>query len=596
MRSEKTIIYISSFLLIIAAAFMATGCAGRTGQAGAGAKAGITASNPAETPHQEGQQLLRDKYAKLSSPYKPAITWRPSFSLKEIPIQDENNRLPDLKVGAEINTRGGKVPLYEVIKALADLKDMNVSWASDVDQSVPVSVKVKPETSFWEALEEILRQADYFYEFKNGTIVVKYKDTKKFSIINPFVTANYRTSVGGDFLGASTSELDTGMRGELSVEHSDEEIDLWTNIEENLARILDLGTVNVPEANTELSEQELARIREACRRRFPSNPNRQDLCFQQERDRRLEQLQSDQNQEENVIAQGTGAGERNGFFFTIDKPLGIVTVTAPRSMLEKVENYIDNINRELSRQVIIEAKIVEVQLDDITSTGIDWSGLLKDRRFDFHAEFGGDGGQIYPTDGIKLLRSVTMAPIDFSLVLNFLNEYGNVNILSNPKLSLLNGQPAMITGGVTERIISEVTTVVDNSGGASSTSYTVETQDILTGVGLGVIANIADNDEIVLQLTPVNTNLVALRNANFAGVELNLPTIQLREMTTMARVKSGQMLVIGGIILEKRGNEGNKVPILGDVPFIGKYLFSSNTDTVQKRELVILLRPQIVEL
>ncbi len=582
----------SFFFLIVAAILLCcmAGCAQHT--------KGTTDPVRATAAQKEAKQLLKERHANLSGRYNPAITWKPSFTLKDTPIEGRDNKLPDMKVGAEINTHGGKVPLYQVIKGLADLKEMSVSWANDVDQNVPVSVKIRPDASFWNALDQVLRQVDYFYEFTNNTIIVKYKDTKKFSVVNPFVTANYRTSVGGDFLGASTGDVDAGLRGELSVEHTDEEIDLWSNIENNLTRILNLATVNVPETTSVLSAREEDRIRQACRQRYPVNPNRQETCFQQERERILQQRnQEGANRTQNAAVQpSNGQGSREGFFFTIDKPLGIITVTAPRSMLEKVERYIDNINKAISKQVIIEAKIVEVWFDDSTATGIDWSGLLKDRRFNFNTAFGGLNNQIYPTDGIKLIRQVTLQPINFDLVLNFLNEFGTINTLANPKISLLNGQPAMITGGTTQRIISEVTTVVDSSGGSSSTSYTVNTEDILTGVGLGVIANIADNDEIVLQLTPVNTNLVDIQPVTFSGVQLQLPTVQLREMTTMAKVKSGQMLLIGGIILEARQNKGNKVPYLGDLPVVGKHVFSSNTDTVRKRELVIMLRPQIVEL
>ncbi len=534
----------------------------------------------------------------IPSRTKPAIKWKPDYSLSEVHITDKDSKLPDMLVGANINTKNGRVPLYKVVKSLADLKGMNVSWSSDVNQEALVNVNIKADANFWDALNDVLRQVDYFYEFKNHTIIVKYKDTKRFHVTCPFLTGSYKTAVGGDFLGTA-GEVETGLQGELAVEHRDEEIDIWKTIEENLGRILNLATLNVPETAGDTMDQ--SRIESLCRTRYPSSPAQQALCVRQEQARiQLERNNRNTQQTENSqVVQGTGEGSRKGFYFTIDKPLGIVTVTAPRTILEKVENYLDHLHEMLSKQVVIEAKIIEVDLDDSNSKGVDWSGLLKNSAFNFHMTFG-KNGQIYPTDGIKLLESVTMTREPFDLIINFLDEFGNVKVLSNPKLSLLNGQPAMITGGKTTRYIDKVTTVVNDTGNGATTSYTIETKDILSGIGLGVIANIESDDEIVLQLTPVNSRLSKITSRQFGSfltgyAEVDLPEVNLREMTTMARVKSGHLLVIGGIIDSTEGVEGNKVPFLGDLPLIG-YAFKSERRFIKKRELVILLRPQIVEI
>ncbi len=534
---------------------------------------------------------------------KPAIRWKPSYNLSEVHIESKDAKLPEMEVGADINSKNGKIPLHTVIKSLADLKGMNVSWTSDVNQEALVSVNIRADSSFWDSLNDVLRQVDYFYEFENDTIIIKYKDTQRFHITSPFLTGSYRTAVGGDFLGTA-GEVETGLQGALSVEHNDDNIDLWATIEENIGKILNLATLNVPETSSD-DQQDTERITRLCRQRYPSNPARQALCIQQQQaERNLQNTntanrQASRQTQEDRLMQGTGRGSREGFYFTIDKPLGIITVTAPRSILDKVQTYVDNLHEALCRQVIIEAKIIEVQLDDSSSKGVDWSQLLKDSPFTFEMTFG-KNGQIYPTDGIKFLESVTMTRAPFDLVLNFLDEFGNVKVLSNPKLSLLNGQPAMITGGKTTRYIDKVTTVVDNSSGGSTTSYTIETKDILSGIGLGVIANIESDDEIVLQLTPVNSRLANITTREFGSImtgyaEVDLPEVNLREMTTMAKVKSGQLLIIGGIIDEATGTEGNKVPFLGDIPLIG-YAFKSETKFTKKRELVILLRPQIVEI
>ncbi len=593
---RKKVVLPVAFLFI----FLVTGCAQHTMESGVNApvlKEAKTEKKPEPAPQLKHEQLA--PVPLKPTKFKPAVQWKPSYSLTEVKIDERTSTLPDMIVGANINSKNGKVPLHQVIKSLADLKGMNVAWSSDVDQDAMVTVNIKSDANFWEALDDVLRQVDYFYEFKNRTIVVKYKDTKRFHVTCPFLTGSYRTSVGGDFLGTS-GEIQTGLQGELAVEHSDEEIDIWKTIEENLGRILDLATLNVPERSGDTEDQ--ARVQALCRTRYPNNPAQQALCVQQEQAK--QQLASnDRNSSQpdgnNRLVQGTGEGTRRGFYFTIDKPLGIVTVTAPRSILEKVEDYLNHLHEMLSKQVVIEAKIIEVDLDDSNSQGVDWTDLLKESPFNFHMTFG-KNGQIYPTDGIKLLESVTMTREPFNLVLNFLDEYGNVKVLSNPKLSLLNGQPAMITGGKTTRYIDRVTTVVNDTGNGATTSYTIETRDILSGIGLGVIANIESDDEIVLQLTPVNSRLAKITPRQFGSfltgyAEVDLPEVNLREMTTMARVKSGHLLIIGGIIDDMEGVEGTKVPFLGDLPLVG-WAFKNERKFKQKRELVILLRPQIVDL
>jgi MSHA type pilus biogenesis protein MshL len=531
------------------------------------------------------------------STFRPQVTWKPSYSLEDISLEKDEDQKPRLRVGANMIARDGKVALRDAVKGLADLKGMNVSWTSDVDQEALVDVIIKADDDFWTALSNVLRQLDYFYEFKDNTIIVKYKETRRFYIPMPYLTAAYKTSVGGDLLGAKET-TEGRLRGQLSVEHVDENIDLWETIEKNLEKMLQLATTQVPVAKGALSAADDARIKALCYEQFPSRPAQQALCIQ--RAAADAELGTIGQPPTGVAAPVAGvqtqgkAGDREGYFYTIDKPLGIVTVTAPRSMLEQVSAYLDAVKQELSRQVVIEAKILEVELNRTSQKGIDWSQLLKNSRFGFDVVFG-DNGQIYPSEGIKLISQVNLATKSFDLFLNFLNEYGNVKVLSNPKLSLLNGQPAMLTVGTSESYVDSVNSTIDSETGIIT--YTVNTSSILSGLGFGVMANFSSNDEIVLHLTPVTSQLVGITYEGFGsqGSEsrVGLPTVFLRELTTMARVKNGQLLIIGGLIDERNSTDESKVPLLGDIPVLGT-AFKNIKEVTQKRELIILLRPEIV--
>ena len=596
----------SIFLMVVLLVplLMSGGCASNAGKAGqvqqvSGQDHPVQVDTESSKAASAGS-VSSDNTAKENQPYRPDISWKPSYALHDVKIKkgSSEEKLPFMTVGADMKSRFGKVPLITVIKNLADLKDMNVSWTSDVDQNARVDVDIKADDDFWAALDNVLRQLDYFYEFRRNTIIVKYKETRRFHVTCPFVTGSYQTSAGGDFLGSSDA-IDN-YHGALQLDHNDPEIDIWQNIENNIARILQLSTRQVAETATGPSEEDLARIRQLCAQQFPGDQAQQALCVQQNQARLELQNQpgggqNNQGQQQSASAGATSNGNDDGVFYVIDKPLGIITVTAPRSLMEQVDAYITNLNKELSRQVMIEAKIVEVRLNNHNYRGIDWSGLLKSHELTFQTTFG-DSGLIFDGGWTHFMDSISMTNDAFSIVLNFLDEFGDVTVLSNPKVSLMNGQPGVITGGKTRRYIDRVTSNINNSGTGSITTYNVETRDIFEGVGMGVMANIAENGEIILQLTPVSTKLDGeIEYKSFGTAQVGLPKVYLRQTTTMARVKDGQMLVLGGIIVDEKGTTGNKVPLLGDIPYLG-YLFKSETKYHQKVEMVLMLIPHIVEI
>jgi len=131
---------------------------------------------------------------------------QPAYVLKEsVSAQMDLSNAAALKipVGADISSTTGPVPLRDILKRLAALKKMNISWASDVDQHALVDIDIRAEDDFFEAIDNILRQLDYFHEVKGNTIVVKYRETRKFQVAMPFMKSTYNTAVGGDVLGGN---------------------------------------------------------------------------------------------------------------------------------------------------------------------------------------------------------------------------------------------------------------------------------------------------------------------------------------------------------------------------------------------------------
>ncbi len=482
-----------------------------------------------------------------------------------------------LKVGANITSTKGPQPLWDIVKRLGNLKGMSVSWASDVDQSVKVDVNIKADDNFFEALDNLLRQVDYFHEVQDNTIIIKYRETKRFYISLPNMKGTYTSTVGGNYLTDRAAA--SGTEGTVKITSDDNTFDIWQNVTDNLDVIMQqwattAETAAAPVADTATPEGNQA------------------------------------------VDQGASAEthqrSHSGSYYIVDKSVGLITVTAPRPMLKKVAYYLKNLKKELYRQVIIEAKIIEVYLQDNSKIGLDWSAVLKNFNLSGIVEFGSGGalGQVYPqmdrpnkdgTPGYEpFLSKVSLAAAPFNVMLNALNEQGDAKVLSNPKLTVLNGQPALISVGKDTAYIKTVTKNLDSgTGNSSSISYTAEVDNVVEGVAMGVVASIVDDHSVILHLTPITTDLIPVNGQDIYyktfgdGLEVGLPKVGIREMSTIVQVNNGEMLIIGGLIDSVESKTGDFAPILGDIPFI-RYLFGVEEKTMEKRELVILLTPRVI--
>ncbi|MDA8164430.1 MAG: pilus (MSHA type) biogenesis protein MshL [Desulfobacteraceae bacterium] len=474
-----------------------------------------------------------------------------------------------IQVGADISS-STPVPLRDIMKRLAALKNMNLSWASDVDQYALVDVNIRAEDDFFQAIDNLLRQLDYSHEVKDNTIIINYKETRRFHIAMPFLNSTYETGVGGDVLGGSKKLEDDSLKGNIKLYSSSNKFNIWDNIRKNLDNILEIWSEPTPAPPPAAAGAPAAGAPAAA----PAAPAAGAPA-----------------------AAPPAAPARTGKgYYSIDEPIGLITVTAPRVVLDKVASYIDNLKKEIYRQVSIEAKILEVQLNDSSTKGIDWTNVVSKVKIGFHP-FGPDGIIYSPETSNRVISQVDIASgftVDpFTAVVNAIETQGRTKILANPRISVMNGQPALISVGENISYINEIDSSVNDSGVITST---VKTSSVLSGLGLSVVPTIMD-DGIVLSMTPVTSECNPDTDIQRVSVgtlgQVMLPQIHLREMNTLVQIKNGGMLVVGGLIDETDDTTNTKVPILGDLPLINK-LFRSETKNKVKKELVILLRPQII--
>lgn len=493
------------------------------------------------------------------SPPLPVRYQTPSYSVAPLASGGMIAIDADVPVGADL-TSAAPISLRDILKQLVVLKGMNISWANDIDQSALVDVDIRAEDGFFSSISNLLRQLDYYHEVEGNTIVVKYKKTSKFQIAMPFTSTKYSISLGGDVLGGSGQ---TGnMKGSMEMSSSENEFDIWANIEKNLKKVLEIWEQPAPSTSPASSAA-------------PGSPEEAAAAAAQA----------------TAVAAAASRPPQGKGYYTIDRPIGLITVTAPRSILSKISDYIENLKSELYRQVVIEAKIVEVTLNSDNTTGINWENLLQNTDgFNFTLDFQ-KLNPLYSAGGAG--RFLSMNNKSFDLFLDAIKTQGTVNVLANPKISVMNGQPAMLSVGQSVSYVDSVSTTTNDSG---AISFTVSTERVMSGLGLSLIPVILDNNEVILNLTPVTSDLQGVNEETFgsggSASKVGLPTINLREMNTVVRVKDGEMLVVGGLIDSTETESDSKIPGLGDIPGIGK-VFGQGGKVVKRTELIIFLKPRI---
>ena len=471
----------------------------------------------------------------------PVRFQKPSYLIKDTGFGEEAAREDSelaLKVGADISTTTGPVPLRDIMKSLGSLHNMNVSWASDVDQYVYIDVDIRANDDFFIAIDNMLRQVDYFYELKGNTIIVKFKETKKFHVaLPPRIKGQTNINTSG---GTTTN--------------TDADNSRWEIIKSNLDQILDIWA-----------------------QRYKAPPSAKPL----------EEGEEDKEAEVPVKVASTITQTQSGFY-SVDPALGLITVTAPRPLLDKVQVYVETLKEEMYKQISIEAKILEVTLEKSSEKGIDWSSLLKDSSFNLNMSFG-DAGRVYPDPG-GFLDTITLGTKSFELILDALESQGTTKVLANPRISVMNGQPAVIYVGDNVTYISEVETTADT--GTVTTAVT--TAQVVSGLRLEVYATIMSDDEIVMSIIPMISQLEEpIEYRQFGLNQVGLPYVRERTMNSIVRLKNGEMLIVGGLIQSVESDAGSNIAGLGKIPGL-KYLFGNKEENLVRKELVILLRPRIM--
>jgi len=429
-------------------------------------------------------------------------------------------------------------PLRDVLFIISEATDLNLIMEKEIIPELPITLNLKNVTAE-DALNRVCASVDYYYTVKDNILYVKATATRTYELGMPAIIQTYHIDLGGDMLGGATSGTSgsTTVKGNISqkAETDKAAYNFWDVIEKSLDKI---------------------------------------------------------------ISASTGAHSASPQTLSVNRITGTIIVTATKRDLEKVENYLSTIKKVINRQVLVEAKIIEVILSDGLQFGINWNFILNT---------GDSPSATFATqkfaDVVSTANpnfSIATAASDFTSLLRAIQTQGETRILSNPRLSIMNGQTAILSVGQDQNYISKIETTT-TAGTTPITTFTVNTSSLLSGIMIGIVPFISESGEISLNITPITSDLVKIDSQKLGTPDtagnypflIQLPTINLRQMNTTVKVRNGHMVIIGGLISNREEYADSQVPFLGDIPILG-YLFKSRSKTVTKAELVVLLQPVII--
>lgn len=279
---------------------------------------------------------------------------------------------------------------------------------------------------------------------------------------------------------------------------------------------------------------------------------------------------------------------------------GVLTVRATGRQHEKVQEFLDQVLASAKRQVMIEATIVAVDLNDNYQQGIDWSILNTGAGFSFRAP-GTGAFNPPPTGNVNLgVLSYLDPQTSFgsvAIAVKLLETFGTTRVLSSPKLSVLNNQTAILKV-VTNQVYFTITpgTVVVGGNTSAETDATATPNTVPIGLIMSVTPQISESDSVMLNVRPTISRQVGTATDPTPGLTTAnlIPIIQINEMESVLKVDSGQIAVMGGLMQDERNDIDDKIPYIGYIPFLGE-AFTWRNDKSRKIELVIFLRPVVVK-
>jgi len=475
---------------------------------------------------------------------------------------------------------GGEIPLeklYSLSVRDADLKEVLFAFSKDngvniiVDPDVfgKVTVDLKKVTMA-AALDALLKPLDLDYQQQGNLIRVSRPKMETRTFILNYLTTIRKGSGSVSGIGGSSAASSSGSGSQssgassigggsvLSQVITEDYANLWEEIKEGIQNIITKKT----------GKRTLKRVGEISSKTTEKATGGE---------------KSDATYEETIEAEGDGK-------VLINKMAGLVIVTDFPSRLREVEKFLAKVEETVQRQVFIEAKVIEVSLNDNFQLGIDWQlipnimnmglgGFIRQSLTSVVAT--ATNPTAYPSNSNF---QVGLANNNLSALVDALSTQGKIEVLSSPRVSTLNNQKAIIKAAIED-------VYFDVSMSATTPPITTATPKYITiGVILDVTPQIDSDGTIILDIHPSVTELVSI--TTYSGTGQQAPVISVRETQTIVRVREGQTVLIAGLMQSKKNENLSGIPCLMNIPVAGE-AFRQTYHTKNKTEIVILITPTL---
>lgn len=498
-------------------------------------------------------------------------------------------------------------PVREVLFAMARDSKINMDIHPAIDGRVTLNAVNQTLAAI---LSRISNQVNLRYKMENDVLMITPDQpelrTYKIDYVNMsrdttgFIGAaaeiastgqSASTGAGGNSTITNTSGNGANNSSRTAV-NSDSKNKFWETLERNIKDIL---------AETD-KEIVITRLANPKSKKSDSRPNHNEV-IEENNTRRL--------QEEYTEFKTLHAAT-----VIVNREAGVINVRATVKQHERVQDFIQQVMESVKRQVLIEATIVEVKLNDSFQAGIDWSRLnnsLSNSGFQFRQQLGPQTSNIHAAGndfatGVNALGGTTGAGFvagylnpssklgNISASIHLLEQFGSTKVLSSPKIMVLNNQTAVLK--VVDNIVYFTVQAQQSQGTVGGVLSTVTTtaNTVPVGVVMTVTPQINDTGNVNINVRPTVSRVLGYKadpNPNLK-IESLVPEIQVREMESMLQVLSGSTAVLGGLMQDDIVGQTDKVPGLSAIPVLGK-LFTAKSNAQRKTELVIFMRPTVIQ-
>ena len=498
----------------------------------------------------------------------------------------------------------------EFVDQLSDECGMSVIVTDEQAEGIlkkPMNKTFLKNLTINEVLDLIIKENNLQYTLQNNILKVSYLKTKTYNV--DYITTERKGTGSTNIRLSSNSGTTAGTSGSTNTGSS--------------------GNANSSESGTNISTIDEVKFWETLEKEVKTILSRPEDDYRQ-KEKAIASVSSTEIKDAKKDAE-----EKDTFHnIYINKSAGLVTVTGTGKQIARLDSYMDDLQKKMETQVLIDVKMYSVVFNDGSTTGIDWSQIYSLQNFNvgfnkidfqnvdtftenkitkattgdqplsnfFTGNYNDTTGRpIYETLPISGARDAVATTsklfnlsnsISINNLVMFLKSQGDVYAISNPKILTLNNQPALITAG-TELFYKTISTSTLATGTTGTTGTTELISSVFSGVLLDITPEISKEGTITLRINPsVSETASTISSDN--STRTMPPDLSRRQISTVVTVKDGNRIVLGGLINRKSSNTSTKVPLLGDIPVLG-YLFKQDGMSEKVEELVIIIEPHIVK-